>query len=181
LVARCKGTNLIYLRKLLQDRGPEAEAAFRQWFPLQEQEVFRSAMPVSWVPVELMARYFQAAAEVAFPGDPLGLRKVGAGIARDNLNGVYKILLRVVSVPVLIQQSAKIWSVYQEKGLPSVQRDGDHAGSFMVTDFPDLPPAFREQIAGYLEALLEMSGARDPRVKVDERDPQAWTWRISWS
>lgn len=178
---RCKGSNIIFIRKLLHDTGPEAEQAFEHRLSSEEAHLFRTALAISWIPVETMAHYFDVLAEVVYPGNPRGLREIGKGLAHHNLTGVYKFFVKIASVPFVIQQCAAIWSVYQEQGKPSAVQDGDGRGRFVVEDFPELPASFREEISGFLEGVLEMTGARQIQVVQDPANPKSWVWNLRWS
>lgn len=181
-MAKCKGTNLVYLRSVFEKRGPEATAAFTSRLSPDELKSFQTAFPITMVQVEEIANIFQHAAAVLYPGDPRGLRRIGYGLAQDNLKGVYRSLLRFATIPFVAGQAAKLWSVYQDRGRARADKDLDRRRVvFTVTDFPELPKAFLEEVAGYLEGVAALTGAKDIRVVPDGSDPEAWRWTVTWS
>ncbi len=178
---RSKGTNVVFLRKLMEKRGPTAEADFLARLEPEEKRIFATALPISWVPSEMVAHMLEVAAATLYPNDPLGLRWIGQDLARDNLSGIYKSLLRLTTITFVIGQCAKLWNIYQEQGRAHAEKDSqENRAVVVVEEYPDLPQAFHEEIAGYILGTAEFTGVRNIRVTPDLSQPQAWKWIVTW-
>jgi hypothetical protein len=105
-----KGTGIITLRNLLLKSGRETETAFLIQVDPGEIDLFKKVLPLSWVPITTVAKFFAIGAPLLCPGKPIeeGLRYIGAQMARDNLSGIYRVLIRILTVPMLITQATKI-------------------------------------------------------------------------
>jgi hypothetical protein len=181
-MTNCKGTNLTFLHKLLQTYGPPAVAAFDARLTPEQRAAFATALPVSWVPVDLVAAVFEAAAAVVHPNDPEGVRKLGRALAEDNLAGIYQSLLKLATIPFAIGQVALLWRIYQDHGRAhAAQVKGENRAVLTVEEYEDLPVTIQEEIAGYVIGVGEMVGAKNIHVVRDGSDPSAWKWTITWN
>lgn len=181
-MTNCKGTNLTFLRKLLLTYGPAALAECESRLTPEQRTAFASTLPVSWVPVDLVAAVFEAVASVVHPNDPEGVRKLGQALAHDNLSGIYQSLLRLATIPFALAQVALLWRIYQDHGrAKAVQVKGENRAVLTVEEYEDLPATIQEEIAGYVIGVGEMVGAKNIRVVRDGSNPQAWKWTITWT
>ncbi len=175
-----KGVGVVFVRNALTNAGGDALARVREGLDEEERTAFDRTMATDWVPIELITKLFVLSAPILFPGKPNPLREVGAELARDNLRGVYRYLVRVMTVPFVIDQAAKLWRSYHKHGSASVVAYGEHAISLMVQGYPRLPERFRECMCGYIVGTLELAGAKNVAVAKSEDDPNAWEFRIAW-
>jgi len=179
-MANCKGTDIVALRKLLTERGGEAEQAFVSQLDPELVKVFRTIVSTSWAPVEQHARIYQAAAKVLYPGEREPVVRVGEALARKSYSGVYKIFLRIPTVKFVMSRAASIWSAYYDAGRASISSSAPRKIVLLVEDFPDLPQPLRETAQGHMRVLMEMTGCRNPQVRCDTADPRAWKWVLTW-
>ena len=109
------------------------------------------------------------------------VRRFGEINAEHDLKGVYKLFLRVSSVPFVIKQTARMWNTYHDTGEAFVLK-GENAkeASLVIKNYPDLPKPIRESSAGYIVGALRLTGAKNVQVVHDESDPMAWTWTARW-
>jgi len=177
-----KGAGVLFVRKLLRERGAKAEARFLDGLEPEERELFMKTTASSWVPVETMTRYQDLAAALLYPGQSSGLRDLGRAMAADHLTGLYQALARLTTVPFLMSQTARLWSTYHRQGRASTrQGEGANHVIFTVEGYPTLPEHFRECLSGYVHGMLELVGARDIRVlRASGASPEAWTWTLFW-
>tara|TARA_B100001750_G_scaffold230332_1_gene226672 strand:- start:5369 stop:5842 length:474 start_codon:yes stop_codon:yes gene_type:complete len=145
----------------------------------RDAEVFRRVTATEWMPVDQAARIYATAVPIAFPGEPRPLREFGREGARHNLKGVYRFLVRLISVPSLIERTAKIWERYHDTGHARTERLSDRSVRIVVEGHPTLPAALRAAIAGWTAGAVELTGAQNVRV-TEGGDPTAWVWTITW-
>jgi len=175
-----KGTGAVFVRKLIASRGPEFEQRFLARLNPAEVAIYHQTFEFDWIPIEVITRFFEVAAPLLYPGQMDGLRMIGQQMARDNLRDIYRILLRVATVPFIIGQSARLWQTYHRKGRAVLERSEPNLMRFVVRDYPDLPERFRECLCGYIMGLMELVAARDIRVLKYSDAPEAWSWKIAW-
>jgi hypothetical protein len=93
-------------------------------------------MASGWYDTQLVGEFVRALEHEAAPADPADfVRRLGAAIARDNVNGVYRALYRLVASPQLLEANAqRVWQTYSDEGTFSVRRiDTPLAASFEGT------------------------------------------------
>ena len=175
---RCsKGTEVASVRSLLRAAGKE-DALVARLSP-DEVELYRETLPVAWVSVDFVARLWELAAAELYVGEARPLRQLGRAIIRDNLTGIYRVMLRVVSIPFAIQQAASLWHTYNDTGEVTVERTGERL-QMTVSKYPAFPEAALEECAGSTEGLMEMCGARHIEVKTSRPQDDAFVFDCSW-
>jgi hypothetical protein len=179
-MAQSKGTNIVTVRKLVDAAGaePRVLAALRS----DDVDIYRTTQAMSWVDIHAVARIFDAVAVALFPDDARRLRRLGRSIAEDNMRGMYRLILRVVSIPFAIGQSARIWSTYNDTGQVRVEReDGQPRLRLQVSDYPDFPDSALEETAGYVEGLALLCGARSADVQSWREGDRTVGWTVQWT
>jgi hypothetical protein len=180
-MAQVKAATLIYLRTHLRERGNGAEEAVLAKLPPGDVMQYKTALAMSWIPMEMAARLYPAGVAVLFPSDSEGLKKLGAAVAKDNFTTVYKVLLRLATIPFLIDQTARVWRTYHQQGTPRVERVPDANRAVLhVEGYPDLLPPVADVMSGYIMGLAELSGARNPRVEVESQGGGRFRWTVAW-
>ncbi len=176
-----KAGSLISMKKMLQAGKQEEEKHFLASLTPAENNIYKTALSVSWVSIRAAAQLLEKGAEALFPGDPGGMERIGHAEALDELQGIYKIFLKITTVPYLMNQSAKLWRSYYKKGQARTEGNPEEkAGAFIVEDFPKLPEIMQRLVSGYLAGALELTGARNVQVTLDPSDSQVWRWNIKW-
>ncbi|MBN1595506.1 hypothetical protein JW933_06235 [candidate division FCPU426 bacterium] len=143
---------------------------------------FNSILPVSKISIEDATEYLTAAAEVIFGGDiQESLYQLGLEDPKYNYSGVYRPLLRILTVPFLISQAARLWSNFHDKGEGRVENNPkEKVAIFRVINYPELPKNFRTFLRGAVAGLSELSGAKNVKVTCDDHDSMAWSWIIRY-
>lgn len=176
-----KGSGIVFLRDQVRRRGPALEQTLLERLGASERTLFLETMSMSWVDMAPTARVLETAIPLLLPEAADPLREFGRRQAHEQLSGIYRILLRVVSVPMVIQQTARLWSTYHSHGQARIERDGDSSsGRLVVTGYPELPLVVRRNTTGYIEGTLERTAVRNIRVIELFAEPQAWTWDVRW-
>ncbi len=179
-MAKYRAGALILLRKLLKKRGKPHELVFLRLLAPEDEEVYRTAEHMKWIPVEQAAQILITAAQVLSPRDPWALRKLGREEAKDNLRGVFKKRSGPYSVFVILLQVARIWRNYHDQGRAKAVVEADGSGnSFVVENYPALPEANREIWAGFIQEAVEMAGYPTLDVRRRETNPLAWKWFVA--
>ncbi len=177
---RTKGTDVVALRQIFKERGGEAERAFLAKLAPAQAELYQRSLAFIWNDVDQQTAVYHAAAEVLYPGEAEGLKRLGWEMARRSYRGVYRVLLRLPSTQFVMSQAAKLWSTYFERGRAAVEDAGRGRATFVLYDYPELPADMRQIVRGNITAAAETTGARNVRVLHVDSDPRSWKWVIQW-
>ncbi len=175
-----KAMPLVLVRRWVRAKGDAVERALIDGLNEAEQQTYASLVATAWVPVEFATKVYVLAAPVLYPEDPRPLRQLGRDLAKDNFKGVFRFVLRVVSVETLMEKTSTLWRSFHDQGQATLRREGEHLVRFELRDYPGLPEPMRESIAGWLTQAVELTGAKDVRVNRAGSDGDVWAWMIHW-
>lgn len=178
---RTKGTGISWLRESIEAKGTDAEQAMAKALSPDDFKAYRTAMPISWVTEEAATRIFKAGGDVLFPSHKNSLYEVGRGMAKANITGIYSFLVQFATIPFLMKQASRLWRTYHDTGEPqAIEAKGEKRVSFIVAGFPQLPKDMRQVLRGYLHGLSDLVGVKNASVSLNESDPNAWVWEVTW-
>ena len=180
-MAKFKGVGIVFMRKLIRSHPPEVEKQFLAKLSDDEKRLYESTLSASWVTLDLITKYCEIASPLLFPNEGRGLWEIGRLMALDNLKGIYKVIVRVLSPQTILTQGAKLWASYHEKGRASLRPSEDpRRASYIVEDYPEITAPFLELLRGYVYGALEACGAKDIEVNGKYDNPNHWEWHASW-
>jgi len=176
-----KGASVLFIRKMLKEKSPEMENVFISKLSHEEQILYSKCLAFTWVPIEIGTKFYEVAASLLFPNEPNALVKIGKQQAKDDLSGIYKILVRFATIPYVIKQSAEFWKTYHETGQAKAAFvENKKECRFIVEQYPNLPERFREVIQVYIEGVIELTGGKMVTVKKAEANNNGWEWFVTW-
>ena len=176
-----KGTNIVVLRDLIKERGPESLERFLAKLTPEEVAIFQTAIPSSWVSITGATHLFQAAAEILHPGDPKGIYKLGIAVAHASLAGLYGSILRFTSIAHALSLSSVVWRIYHNHGRgSSLHEKGTRTSVSLVEDYPQIPVPFLQVIAGFIHGVGEVAGGKNLKVEVSTANPNRWEFHARW-
>jgi hypothetical protein len=176
-----KAAAVIFMRGLFKNATREQEKAFLAQLTDEEALQYKNALPVSWLPMEAAASILSKGARILYPGDPAPLQTFTRSEADNDLKGVYRVLLKVINIPALVNQTAKLWEKYYKQGKARTEADlGAKRAVMFVEGFPDFPAELRETVTGYLYGALDLTGVKQIKISQDAADPQSWKWIVTW-
>lgn len=174
-----KGSGIVFARELAE-RAAKRELV-ESLLEGDNRSVYANTLPVTMVPVDQAAAIFAATAQALYPGDAEGFRKIGMAMARDHLNSLYRIILKISTIPYIIKQTAKLWHIYYTDGKPhSEPHAKEKRVDLVIEEFAHMPEPNREVTAGWVTAGIQIGGAKDVVVKADYSNSAAWRWEITW-
>lgn len=180
-MAKQKGTNIVALRKLFRDKDPVIEKEFLEQLSPELQRIYKNAVATTMTDVEKQTEIYQAAALILFPIDSNPLYRLGLEIADRSYRGIYKLFLRIPTPSFIITKAAMIWGTYYDKGKGSVEHITKNSGHFVLRDIPELPNPALAYIAGHSVKLLELAGAKNVQLEIDDHDSNCWRFIITWN
>ena len=175
-----KALPMVLMRGWLRAKGDGVERALIAQFNEAEHQTYASLVATAWVPSEFVTKFYLLAAPLLYPNEPRPLRLVGADVAKENFKGVFRFVLRIVSVETLIEKTGMLWGSFHDEGQARVTREGTHAVRFEVRDYANFPEPIREATAGWIAQAIELTGAKDVRVTRTGFDGDGFAWMIHW-
>jgi len=181
-MAKIKGSGKEIMERTLKKFGPDTVKQYYAHFSQEQLDIVNNAHGVQWVEMEMDEKNngLQLAAELLFPNDPKQLRKLGQAMAEHGFSVFYKIFFRLPSLPNLFKKVAAQWAQMYDTGQASVKDIQKKSAVFVVSNFPDYPAYMREYMCGFYEGMAKLNGAKNPRIKKDESNPNEWCWELQW-
>jgi hypothetical protein len=149
--------------------GKEALARVRAAMPARFHETLAQLLPLEWYPVEVTAALHAAIRDTLGGGSWKESLRISREAARVEATGVYRVLLRAVQYDTVWDRMERMWPYYYDAGeVRWIDRGRGHAlGEFRgVAGFNE---GMWASVAGRIEVLLEMAGARGAAATV--KDP----------
>jgi len=169
------------VRREIDRQGPARAQAFYAALSPEDREKFGALLPMAWISPEQGGRIVAAAAQAFFGSAPEPLFEMGRQQAIHDMTGMYRVLLKVASVPMVIRRAAQMFQAYHKQGSATVEHaSGTTSGTFIIHDYPGLTSPIRATVGGFIAGLLELTGAKAIQVRAIENDPNAWRWELSW-
>ncbi|MEW6516423.1 MAG: hypothetical protein AB1439_05915 [candidate division FCPU426 bacterium] len=176
-----KAAGIVFMRELFKQSAAGQEEEFLSQLNPEETMQYKNCLPVSWMPIYNYVRILKRGAQILFPGDPAPLQRLSAAEAEYDLQGVYRVLLKVISIPALVNQTAKLWDKYYKRGVARTEADyASKRATLFVEKYPELPAESRETVTGYLKGALNLTGVKNVQITPDDADPNQWKWLITW-
>lgn len=178
-MSKFKGTGIVYVKSLVRSTSNEQQNVFLSMLNSDERKAYETVLAISWMPIDAASKILNAAADVLYPGDPAGLRTIGYKMAHNDLSGIYKILMPILSVEMAMTQSGKLWKQYHDEGRAWADKINEKTYVFNVADYPNLPDHFREMLAGYVKGVIERTGENNVQVQRNDANPKQWKWTFT--
>lgn len=91
---------------------------------------------------------------------------MGAESASVDLNGIYSAMVQKNNPWATLQRLPRLWKLYHDTGRVDVGYQGEGKSQVLITEYPFAHEHFCRHQAGYIQRMLELAGAAEPRVKV---------------
>lgn len=147
----------------------------------------RTISPVEWIPIEHWMPFYDALFTVAFAGDEQKLRAYARKLCATNFNTVYRFMLKLATPEYLVNRVATLFRTFVDVGEVVVtSRDLTASPRRIEVELRDFAPypLYALILAGYIEELLCLSGARGLSVvELDRKLDTTLTckWKVSFA
>ncbi len=175
-----KATDIITLRKILREKGGDCEKDMVGRLSAESRSAYENVMATSWISQAVEKEIMESCLREIFPGEPQGFRQLGKLLAQHNLTGVYKVFLRIPTIEFIMKRVGELWRMFFQKGSAQVEIVAPHKGLLTVSGYADLMPYQRELVAGYIQGIMGLAGARQVQTILLPSDASAWKWEITW-
>jgi hypothetical protein len=182
-MAKAKASNLLFIREEFKRKGKETEESFLSKLNPEEKAAYKDTLTFDWIPVEVLASVWEKASQLLYPGDlKSSLRKLGAETMRSHLKGIYKVAIHITGIPYIVERSAQVWGTYHDTGTAKCEkRDSKNELAFIVNNYPNLPSALTETVAGSTAAIIETGGGKSATVVYSKRSDGSHEWLAHWN
>lgn len=134
--------------------------------PEDDQILFgKPILPVSWVDYQAYMRFFFMLDQVLGAGDKKMVWDISIWAAQQNLRGIYKVFLSILSPEAVIKNSDMVWKQYYNRGRLAQLWMRNRSNALKLTDFPDIPPGHEWNQLPFMEEAMRLAGAKDVRGK----------------
>lgn len=158
------------LAALDEQVGPGALAAMHERLAGTDSEVLKyRIVATGWYPISLYRSMWAAIAETTTgPAEALA-KQIGRACMQRDMNGVYRLVFKLLSPETVLSLSSKMFSNYYDTGTLTVveARAGVARASFRGC--AGWSRLMWMEILGSSEMTLEMGGARDLRINYASR------------
>lgn len=140
-------------------------------------------LPTETVPVYVLNRMTEQAAQAK--GEPLEqfARRAGREAADDAVKGIYRFFALVLTPTALLSKASQMWSSLYNRGKLHVESQSNHGAVLQLTDVK-MEPAACARMSGWIERMAEMSGAKNLRLtktKCSSKGDACCEWQLDWS
>lgn len=171
IAVEVKGTAIINIPLFIKDRF--GEGGVNQWIDALTPEARKvypaSVLVSSWYPLkELLIEPLRKMCGLFYAGDLKGARESGRFSADYSLKGIYKILVKLGSPESMLDRAGTIMGLYYNPSEIKVVERRKGQGIMQISNFPDMDRALEIRIVGWMERALEISGGKQPDIKVTQ-------------
>jgi hypothetical protein len=179
-MAKAKGTTLVSLVHFLASQRERALATL----PADVHHYLdETIQPSSWYPEQDLLTLLRGMLAL-LPGDrEKTLAKLGASVAREHLEGVYR-HLRTDDTDALARRSVALWGSQHDSGAFAIQMQERGLARFEVRDYALPSPEMCSIFRGYFAETLRISGAVDVVVEKQTcvlQGAESCVWAVTWT
>jgi hypothetical protein len=137
-------------------------------------------LTVAWYPIEVSAAVHLAIRDVIGQGDWSASRAIGVEAARIDFNGIYRVFLRSLQYDTIWERTQRAWVNYNSQGTARWEERAPGTAQGMVTGVTGFNVGVWNAVAGRLESLLHMSGARGATIDVHDATSTSCSFDAMW-
>jgi serine/threonine protein kinase len=123
-------------------------------------------MASGWYETPLVGELLDTLERVASPFDPSEFRsRIAEAVARDNVNGVYRALFRLIATPSLLESnSQRVWQTYVDEGTLTMRLRAPDLVEARIRGWSRHHPSVCRTIRPTIEHVLRGVGYKHPAV-----------------
>ena len=169
------------LAAIEQEYGTEGLTRVRAALPADVRLRLEAPVePDAQFPIAVPAALHDAIRSELGKGDLAANRRVGEIAARADFGGVFRAFIRVADYGTLLRATERAWQRYNSHGRVEWPFIGKGQATATIKHVKGYTEPMWEGIAGRLEAVLTLGGAKDAKVTVDEWTEHDVRYRLRW-
>jgi len=181
-MAKIKGSGKQMTERVFKRYSPDKYEQYLATFSEEQRRAYVRGTAIRWEEIETdeVNNALSKAANILYQQDPRPLFRYGIESAKYGFSFLYQVFFKFPSITNLFKKISTHWSQMMDTGQPSVEEIQKNNAVMVVRAFPDWPNYCREYFAGFFEGMMELNGAKNPRVVRKDNDPTAWRFELSW-
>lgn len=139
--------------------GATKWAAVVQALPPEERALAeKPPLPMAKLASRQVQVLLSTIGRVGFDGDSSRMWEIGAQQMRNDLGGVYRVLIKVASLDAIIKKAASIYGTYTDNGQMMAERVGEKKTRVTLVGVEDADPSYWSYQRGCILGVLEAAG-----------------------
>jgi hypothetical protein len=168
------------LASLEKLHGKEGLERVKAAMPARLRGALTNVRPIEWYPVEITAALHSAIRDTVGGGSWGESQRISMEAARVELTGVYRVMLRAVQYDTVWDRMERMWRQYYDSGEAKwVDRGHGHATA-QFTGVAGFNEGMWGSVAGRIEILLDLTGARGASITVKVAGSTTATIEALW-
>jgi hypothetical protein len=168
-LVRAKGHVFSARLKFIDQRIPQKKANVLQALsPEFREQIAKGFLPLEWYPFAWLEELITAIDRFGGSADGSLAEEVGYFTAKNALNSVVKVFLRLGSPEFTLSRAAKVWGIHVDTGTMKVEFPGPKQFVVHLFDFPEPAHAYCRNLAGWARGTLEMCGIKGSRIQLGQ-------------
>ena len=117
--------------------------------------------PGDWLSYDDYMHVMLAADRLLGAGDMTVLQHASRATAGDDMKGILKMLISFTHPRFVINNTARLWRQYYDRGVSSVAWSSPRHGDWIIRDYPDIPRHHEFDNIPWIVKVLSLSNARN--------------------
>ncbi len=179
-----KGSPVRSLQKFIDSEltPQQREKMFSQLPPEISDRLRTPVLATESVPVYMLNRLTEAAAQVK--GEPIEkfARRAGREAATDAVKGIYRFFALVLTPPALLSKASQMWSTLYSRGELLVDQQTEKGARLRLLNYPS-EESNCMRITGWFERMAEITGVKNVQVKQTQcfaKGAPNCEWTLTW-
>lgn len=165
-MAKIKGFAILGLFRYLKENRPgSAPAIVRELPPMTVQVLERPILASSMYAYEVFGELLRGIDRHLGHGDLKRCVEIGDFAARQDISGMFKVMLSVFNPETTLARSNLFWSKYCDSGRLSAPSPDPLHTVLRLEGFPDINEAHCFLMVGWIRRFATMTGGKDVDVK----------------
>ncbi len=182
---KTKGVALIHMAEFIQETwGADGFARYLKALPEDLRGRLQQPNATEWYSLAGHAESIKRLADLFYGGDYSKTDVVGVHNLNKSVNGVYRLVVRLLEPEFLIRKSARLWSAFVDTGTLQVERVGERQLRIWLEGIRSPHPAWCHSVGGSFVGALQACHAKDAKSVHDRcvaNGAAACEYQVSWS
>lgn len=153
---------LTFTEFLVQKSGPGAIEKVLKSLPPDDAKYFsQKILPITWVDYAYYTRFLLQADKVCGRGDYELIRESAVFHANKDMNGLYRMFIRIATPGFVLGKSAQLWRLMMDQGKLVVSAETPKSAELRLTEFPNIPLHHELDQLPFMEEIARMTGAKN--------------------
>jgi len=146
--------------------------------PATRAVVLTPPLPMQWVDGSFFLDLLATSHRHAFNGDTRRLIDVGRTQLKNDMNTLYKMMIRMVNLDRLLKKAADIYGTYTDNGRMTGRRISETESLIMLEGVQHGSEALWQYQAGCVAGTVEQAGFKHPQVLLTSSSPTGCVIRV---